>query len=42
MGRFDAHDHLVKQGWKGKGTGSFNFPTVILISLPQLPVRNMS
>lgn len=19
--RFDPHDHLVSQGWKGKGTG---------------------
>lgn len=25
MGRFDAHDHLVRQGWKGKGTGESAF-----------------
>lgn len=21
MGQFNPHDHLVKQGWQGKGTG---------------------
>lgn len=23
MSRFNPHDHLVKQGWKGKGTGKW-------------------
>ncbi len=27
--RFDPHDHLVSQGWKGKGTGEWLVGTIV-------------